>query len=346
MTPELASMLTNLVGRAAHNFTGKYDPRIRTIHADFHAYDDEDNVVVFHHREMVTIAALMNCGVEPRVAAALVGDNIIPLAAPVADGGDFETGDGAHWRLAIKLPTGLVVDTSPYLVWAVDEDGNPHDLEDLDPTHETIAANRLPADLPETIEARAIVRKPLDLQHLTNARPGAVQTAMRAKVTERIAPAFAAKADFSIRACRVSPEDLSVDLFDYEQSLGIAGLIRLGVPPKLAAAFVDQDYAFAAPIGGNVIFPDARPWGHPGANWEPIDVFTLEDDTQWALMMADLGPIYNVGNYDVWSLRGKGRVIGNITLASGKPLHDPTRKAISGQAEYRMMASRFEGMLK
>ena len=341
MNTEQADILIEAANRAAHDFIGKYDPLIRCIHTDFAAQGDEDNVVVFHHREMITISALIDSGVDPRLAAAMVGSEVIPLAEPVLTGGDFQTADGTDWRLAIRLPQFLYIDPAPYFLWAIDQDGNPQDLDSLSSTRASITTNRLPTSLSAMIEkARADAD---DWGAMKNLSPVQRKRELRARLTAFSAVDHNGQPECGIRAAVIS-EHGGLKVFDHQTNLGVAALVRLGVPPRLAAAILDQDYAFAAPVGGSFHFPDSRPYGHPEANWSPVDLIELDDGSQWAIMMADLGPIHNVDRYDVWSLRGKGRVIGDITLANGEPLHDPTRKAMKGRAKYRMMAGSFKGV--
>lgn len=341
MNTEKTEILICANNRVGHDFIGKYDPLIRCIYTDLNAKDDEDNVVVFHHREMITILALIDTGIEPQLAAAIVGNEVIPLAETVSTNGDFQTADGTHWRLAIRLPQFLNIDPAPYFLWAVDQDGTPHDLESLNFTPGALTTNRLPAGLSAMIgKARADAA---DWSALEDLSPVRCRRELRARLTVFSAADHDGNPEFGIRAAHIS-EQGGIKVFDYPTNLGVAALVRLGVPPCLAAAIVDQDYAFAALVGGSFHFPDSRPYGHPDANWSPVDLIELRDGSKWAIMMADLGPIHNVDRYDAWSLRGKGRVIGNITLANNEPLHDPTRTAIKGRAKYRTMARLFKEM--
>lgn len=151
--------------------------------------------------------------------------------------------------------------------------------------------------------------------------------AVRTELTKRMSSAFKGQPDTLIRA---SYFDLDSNnhgkdtLFDFDDTIVIAALLRVGVNPRVAAAIVNEGYAFPAADGEHVQLP-------PDANFEPVDFVKLRDGSLRVIFMDDV-PLLDFSKYDCWALR------------NGKPVEiaafDPTKWTLESNVhQYRAKAN-------
>ena len=148
-------------------------------------------------------------------------------------------------------------------------------------------------------------------------------------LTELNSHCFIGKSDPLIRAAKLDVDKNwhgKVTIFDYEDTICIAALIRWGIDPRNAAAAVNEGYVEVCRIGGS-FDPSILSKG----NFDLLDVVTLSDGSEYAIFMDDVPPL-NFDSYDCWALK------------SGKPVHvevyDPTKRLMQGIVPYRHAVNR------
>jgi len=130
--------------------------------------------------------------------------------------------------------------------------------------------------------------------------------------------------------------DGSTTLFSYAETIAVAGLCRMGVPPGYAASIVGEGKALACKLGPvdssiATLLVDG--------DFDPVEVLTVGND-QWVIIMDDLSQYSPDPRYNAWALRRNGAP---MDLLPGKK--DPTRR-MKGRIKYQSFASKFGGKPK